>query len=479
MATKLKILFLCTGNSCRSQMAEGWARQLKRDVVEPYSAGIETHGLNPNAVKVMAEAGVDISHHRSKHLNELKHIQFDWVVTVCDSANEHCPIFPGKVRRYHVSFDDPPKLARNAKTEDEALSHYRRVRDEIRAFVENLPDILNVTPIRLSSTMTLADRYGGVMCRISNKFRMKYTVTPGLYAFGNPDQPSPVLVTGNYRLSLNVLRASLANRNAWILVVDTKGINVWCAAGKGTFCTGEIVKQISACNLGSKISHRTLVLPQLGASGVAAPKLQKASGFTAKFGPVRASDIPKYLDNNYIASPSMRRVRFLFIDRAKLVPMEAIPALKKLGLSLIIAAVLFGITRSGIIYKQAIGGVWPLVIAGLTAIFTGSILTPLLLPFIPGRAFSIKGFVAGLIGAIAIIFLLPICRSTPFLTAFNAVSVPAFSSYLAFLFTGSSTYTSPSGVKVELKIAWPLYLASAAISTVLLILALIRFWGIV
>lgn len=131
-----KILFLCTGNSCRSQMAEGWARALKGDVLEAYSAGIETHGLNPNAVKVMAEAGVDISGHRSKHVNELKDVAFDLVVTVCGHANENCPYFPGKV--IHAGFDDPPKLAREAKTEEEALDHYRRVRDEIRAFVETL-----------------------------------------------------------------------------------------------------------------------------------------------------------------------------------------------------------------------------------------------------------------------------------------------------------------------------------------------------
>jgi arsenate reductase (thioredoxin) len=140
--TKIRILFLCTGNSCRSQMAEGWARRLKPDTVEAYSAGIEVHGLNPMAVKVMAEAGVDISQHRSKHLKELNGIAFDWVITVCDNANESCPVFPGKTKRFHVSFDDPPRLAKNAKTEEEALSHYRRVRDEIRAFVEKLPGIL-------------------------------------------------------------------------------------------------------------------------------------------------------------------------------------------------------------------------------------------------------------------------------------------------------------------------------------------------
>jgi arsenate reductase len=142
MKNRLKILFLCTGNSCRSQMAEGWARHLKGNVLEPYSAGIETHGLNPSAVKVMAEVGVDISGHRSKHVSELADIVFDYVVTVCDNARESCPLFPGRAKVVHVGFDDPPRLARDAKTEEEALGLYRRVRDEIRAFVETLPDSL-------------------------------------------------------------------------------------------------------------------------------------------------------------------------------------------------------------------------------------------------------------------------------------------------------------------------------------------------
>lgn len=142
MPDRKRILFLCTGNSCRSQMAEGWARALKNDVLEPYSAGVETHGLNPRAVQVMAEAGVDISGHRSKHLNELRDVEFDYVVTVCANAHESCPLFPGKAKVVHVGFDDPPKLARDASTEEEALAHYRRVRDEIRAFVARLPETL-------------------------------------------------------------------------------------------------------------------------------------------------------------------------------------------------------------------------------------------------------------------------------------------------------------------------------------------------
>ena len=141
-APKLKILFLCTGNSCRSQMAEGWARALKADVIEAYSAGIETHGLNPRAVQVMAEAGVDISGHQSKHVDGLADVPFDYVVTVCDHAHESCPVFLSAPRVIHVGFDDPPRLARDAATEEEALAPYRRVRDEIRQFVEALPEAL-------------------------------------------------------------------------------------------------------------------------------------------------------------------------------------------------------------------------------------------------------------------------------------------------------------------------------------------------
>ena len=139
---KLNILFLCTGNSCRSQMAEGWARALKGDVIEAYSAGIETHGLNPNAVKVMAEAGVDISGHTSKNVGTLLDVPFDYVVTVCGHANEHCPFFPGSAKVVHVGFDDPPALAKLVEVEEAKLECYRRVRDEIKAFVEKIPGIL-------------------------------------------------------------------------------------------------------------------------------------------------------------------------------------------------------------------------------------------------------------------------------------------------------------------------------------------------
>lgn len=143
MDKKLKILFICTGNSCRSQMAEGWANALKQETVEAFSAGTDPHGMNDRAIKVMAECGIDLSAKRSKHVSELSGIRFDYVVTVCDHAHEACPVFPG-ASLVHVGFDDPPRLAKDAKTENEALSHYRRIRDEIKRFVERLPDNLPV-----------------------------------------------------------------------------------------------------------------------------------------------------------------------------------------------------------------------------------------------------------------------------------------------------------------------------------------------
>jgi len=143
MTIKLKILFLCTGNSCRSQMAEGWAGSLKSDQIDASSAGIEKHGLNPLAVRAMAEAGVDISTHFSKTVDELPDLSFDYVITVCDHAHESCPLFPGNAVVVHAGFDDPPRLAANAATEDEAMVHYRRVRDEIRSFIASLHEFFN------------------------------------------------------------------------------------------------------------------------------------------------------------------------------------------------------------------------------------------------------------------------------------------------------------------------------------------------
>ena len=139
---KIRILFLCTGNSCRSQMAEGWARYLHGDIFEPYSAGTEVHGMNQNAIHVMDEAGIDISSHHSKNIEEVQHIPFDVIITVCDHAHENCPFFPGSAKRIHAGFDDPPRLARSINDPEKKLDCYRKVRDEIRDFIAQLPDAL-------------------------------------------------------------------------------------------------------------------------------------------------------------------------------------------------------------------------------------------------------------------------------------------------------------------------------------------------
>ena len=142
MDKKIKVLFLCTGNSCRSQIAEGWARYLHGDVLEPYSAGIEVHGMNRNAVKVMEEAGIDIASHQSKHLEDIQDIPFDAIITVCDHAHETCPFFPGTAKRIHAGFDDPPRLAQSINDPEKKLDCYRKVRDEIRDFIAQLPDVI-------------------------------------------------------------------------------------------------------------------------------------------------------------------------------------------------------------------------------------------------------------------------------------------------------------------------------------------------
>ena len=139
---KIKVLFLCTGNSCRSQIAEAWTRYLKKDVIEPYSAGVDPHTVDPRAIKAMAEVGIDISAQNPKSTEAVQDVEFDYVITLCDHAQQSCPVFPAKTKVLHVGFDDPPRLAANAADEEEAMAHYRRVRDEIRAFVEELPMML-------------------------------------------------------------------------------------------------------------------------------------------------------------------------------------------------------------------------------------------------------------------------------------------------------------------------------------------------
>lgn len=292
--------------------------------------------------------------------------------------------------------------------------------------------------------------------------RMSYTVVPGLYSVGKPDENSPVLVTANYKLTFDSLRKRLKDLNLWIMVLDTKGVNVWCAAGKGTFGTDELVNRIEAVKLGEIVKHRTLILPQLGATGVAAHEVAKRSGFHVIYGPVRASDIKDFLSAGMKATQEMRTVRFTFADRLVLTPVDLVLWIKPLiiffGILFVLNALGFG--RFGATELVAFFG----------AVVTGCVLTPILLPWIPGRAFSFKGALLGLLWTVALVLL---WGGIPHFGYLKAVSflllLPAVSAYTAMNFTGSSTYTSPSGVNKEMRIAIPVMLVSSILGIIFLL----------
>jgi hypothetical protein len=289
--------------------------------------------------------------------------------------------------------------------------------------------------------------------------RMRYTVPPGLYAVGSPTAESPVLASANYKMSFDRLRSELAGLDAWILVLDTKGINVWCAAGKGTFGTEELVRRLSGME--EVVSHRRVIVPQLGAPGVSAHELKKRSGFRIVYGPIRASDIRDFLAEGMKATDDMRRVRFPVGDRVALIPMEMIPGLKY---TLPFAAVLFllsGVSGQGWSLAAMAGTGTVSVLLLLAAFLGGTVVSPALLPWIPGRAFSVKGALTG-----AVLFALAYVGMGPeYLTGFTAAGwallIPAVSSFYAMNFTGASTYTSLSGVRQEMKVAVPLQAAGA------------------
>lgn len=327
----------------------------------------------------------------------------------------------------------------------------------------------------ISTDWSLEDHLGQIRCRVSS-YRNSYIVNPGLYAIGNPDTNSDVFVSANYKLSFDILRRSLKGMNAWILVLDTKGINVWCAAGKRTFGTEELIKRISEAHLDRVVSHRRVILPQLGAPGIAAHLVGKKTGFRVYYGPVDARDIPAYISSGYKATDEMRTVRFTWWDRLVLTPMEINPVMKKFPLYALIVLIVFGIQPAGIIFKDALTGGWPFLFLGLVSVLAGALLTPLLLPLIPFRAFAIKGWI---VGFISVFFSQDITRITDkSLLIFTYLFFPLLSSYIALQFTGSTAFTRMSGVKKELRYALPVYKAAAAISFLLLLISRLGQWGV-
>lgn len=332
----------------------------------------------------------------------------------------------------------------------------------------------------ISTELTRADLWEHIKCRAS-AFRESYTIPPGIYAVGNPDKGSDVLVSANYKLSFDHLRQELKGMNLWVLVLDTKGINVWCAAGKGTFGTDELVRRISVTRLAELVDHRKVILPQLGAPGTSAHIVRKSAGFKVLYGPVYAKDIRAFIASGYKASRQMRTVRFNAVDRLVLTPMEINPALKKYysWYALFILA-FFGLRPNGIIFADAFTGGLAFLILGLIAVFAGGFLTPLLLPFIPFRSFALKGWLIGLISvALPIRYFTISDASNTLLTVCSFLFFPMASSYIGLQFTGSTTFTGMSGVKKELKISLPLYVASVAVSIILLVVYKLGQWSVI
>jgi hypothetical protein len=297
--------------------------------------------------------------------------------------------------------------------------------------------------------------------------RHAYRVAPGLYRVGAPTASSPVLVTANYKLSFDAVRSELAEIDAWLLVLDTNGVNVWCAAGKGTFGTDELVRRIEDVGLADVVDHRTIVVPQLGAPGVAAREVNERSGFRVVFGPIRARDIRRFLDAGLRATPEMRRVTFTARERLAVTAVE-VPATARIVVPLLVAVWLIWVAFNR--GEQLLPG-WQQVsrlAPFLAALAAGLVVVPLLLPWLPSRVFALKGAVAG-----AVLVGLTMALSPEGWSVLGGSAVlllgTTIASYLAMNYTGSTTFTSPSGVEKEIRWALPVQLGAVAASLLLLV----------
>lgn len=319
----------------------------------------------------------------------------------------------------------------------------------------------NRNAIEVKTEMSIMDIIGSWKARW-NIGRMDYKVNPGLYKTGQPGPDSEVFISSNYKMSFDVLRKNLDGINAWIIVLDTAGINVWCAAGKGTFGTDELVRMIDQTSIKDHIDHKRIIVPQLGAPGISAHEVKKRSGLNVIYGPVKASDIKDFLKNNRKTTEKMKKVTFTFFERLVLTPTEFVLSLKYSPLFLILlflVDIIIGKNGLEVFYKD--------ILIFFGALFSGTVLFPVLLPVLPFRSFALKGWILGMIYIV-----------TTNLVVFNSIqgnyvhmlTIPILVSFLSYNFTGSSTYTSLSGVEKELKISLPLYGISILSGVVVLLI---------
>ncbi len=315
-----------------------------------------------------------------------------------------------------------------------------------------------------TSTLGSAESKDHILARLGVR-RMNHLVAPGLYSLGKPNAQSPVFVTSNYTLSFDVLRSSLKSMDCYILVLDTEGINVWCAAGKGTFGTDELVSKIAATNLKEVVSHRRLILPQLGASGVDSFEVEKQSGFKVEYGPVRAIDIKEYMQKG-MATNEMRQVKFTIKDRLVLIPVELSVAVLPLTIAV---AVLF-----------VLGGVFP-ASAFAVSVLSGTALFPIVMPWLPSKDFSSKGFILGVLVSLpfAIVTYLNTSGAALWIQISSASSyvllMSPVTAYLALNFTGSTTFTSRSGVKREIFRYIPIMAGMLVVGGILAALSVLHY----
>jgi len=314
---------------------------------------------------------------------------------------------------------------------------------------------------QVSSTWTNKDKFSTLKVRWSIG-RMDYIVSPGLYAVGNPDKEANVYVSCNFKLSFDLLRRALHRLNAWILVLDTKGINVWCAAGKGTFGSKELLFRIKEHQLEKVINHKRIIVPQLGATGVSAYKIKEEEGFKVIYGPVKAEDIPAFIENGYKATPEMRKVTFNLWDRMKLIPVELFYAKYYLILIPAIFFILSGLNPNGFSVDASWSNGGRAIVNLCVAYLSGCVLSPILLPLIPFKSFSLKGVVIGWLMAVFLLYFNYLSANILEIISWFLI-IGGISSFMAMNFTGASTFTSLSGVQKEMKISLPVQIFSTAL----------------
>jgi hypothetical protein len=343
-------------------------------------------------------------------------------------------------------------------------SPYEKPGYKLLHFVEVFID----TPIgpvpRVKIQLERSDFLGTIRARLGIG-RGQYKIAPGLYCVGNPGQDSPVLVTANYKLSFDTLRRELTSLDAWILVVDTHGINVWCAAGKALFSTREVVRCVDHSMLKKVVRHNQLILPQLAATGVSAHRLKKESGFTVLWGPVRAKDIQRFLADGHKVDQSMRRVTFSMGERIVLIPVELSQLPKPTMWLLPAIFLLSGIGTNFFSFSDAFSRGLMVLAAYAAGILGGAVAAPVLLPWIPVRAFALKGMLTGIAAGLAVAAIFHSRVIWAEALALLLITM-VISSYLAMNFTGSTPFTSPSGVEKEMRRAIPLQAAGALIALV-------------